>query len=221
MKKIFFTLGFAVALSWYSNSRAAAAPTPFTVNFEGVQFSVVEQSPHLNSTPLQVFGVFEYKKGEDFSGADVEMDELLHGVIQEIRKSFEHGFQARLGETLLLQPSDSKIVPKRVLVMGLGDSSKFKAEEMNQVGATGVREACRLGLTEFAHASDVQDGGVHTPAGPVAENVLNGMIQALRLQRFLAEKGMIEACPLKKITLLAGPKFFKETTETLGRVTRN
>jgi hypothetical protein len=213
MKKIFLFLGIFLATA------ANAA-----INFEGVEFDVIEQAPHLNSTPLQVFGVFEYKKGEDFSGADVEMDEGLRGVIQDMRKSsaLDHRFDGRLGETLLLlPPANSKVVPKRVLVMGLGDPGKFTAEEMNQVGATGVREACRLGLTEFSHASDVQDGGVHTPAGPVAENVLTGMIQALRLQKFLASKGMSEACPLKKITLLAGPKYFKETTEVLKRVTRN
>jgi hypothetical protein len=204
MKKLIPFLTFLLAsMTW-----AATAPAPFTVNFEGVQFSVVEQSPHLNSTQLQVFGVFEYQKDENFSGADVEVDEVLHGVIQEIRKNPSHLFEGRLGETLLLQPSDSKVVPKRILVMGLGDASKFRPEEMSQVGATGVREACRLGLSEFAHASDVQDGGVHTPAGPVAESVLKGMIQALRLQKFLTEKGMAEVCPLKKIVLLAGPKFF-------------
>jgi hypothetical protein len=209
----------AVGLVCAAAGRAFAADAPFVVNFEGIQFDIVEQAPHLQKTPLQVFGVAEYKKGDIFSNADPEMDEALNGIVQDLRKS--HRFEGRLAENILLTPTNSTVAAKRVLVMGLGDPSKFKAQDMDLVGSTDIREACRLGLSEFTHASDVQDAGLGTvaPAGKVAESVLSGMIKAIRLQQYLASKGMAEPCGLKHITYLAGPKFFKETTKALTKVT--
>jgi cytosol aminopeptidase family protein len=197
---------------------ASAGQAPFPVVFEGVRFDIVEQAPHLQDTPLQVFGVVEYKTGDGFTGADVEMDEALHGLIQDLRKN--HRFEARLGENILLTPTNSTVVAKRVLVMGLGDPSAFKAQFMDQLGATDIREVCRMGLSEFTHASDVQDAGlVQISAGLVAEHVFTGMIKALRLQQYLASKGMAEPCPIKHISYLAGPKYFRETTEALTKAT--
>jgi len=212
-----YKTGLALSVVLATPLAAQAADAPFTVSFEGTQFSIVEQAPHLNETPLQVFGVFEYKKDDVFSGADVEMDEGLHGLIQDIRKS--HKFQGRLAETVLLKPTNSTVLPKQVLVMGLGDRKGFKATDMNQVGATDIGVVCRAGLTEFAHASDVQDGGGKADAGVVAEHVLTGMIQAMRLQKYLSDKGMADTCKVSKIVYLAGPKFFKETTAALTKVT--
>jgi hypothetical protein len=212
------TLAVSVFL-FLSAATGHATDQPFNTNFDGIQFSIVEQAPHLNPVGLQTFGIFAYGPSDVFSGADIEMDAGLHGVVQDMRKN--HRFEAKLGETILLKPNDTAIVPKQVLVMGLGDRTKLKVSDMKQIGATAIREACRLNMTEFGFAPDVQDGGGHLPPEKVTENVVTGMIQAIRLQKYLADKKMAEPCPVNRVILLAGPKFFEQTTKALTRATQS
>lgn len=187
-------------------------PAPkHTVSIDGIEVDIVEQAPHLMVAPMQVFGAFKYeKKNDGFSGADVEMDEGFKGEIQSLRKN--HGF-GHLAESILLTPPlGGAVVPQKVLFMGLGDIKKFKPEDMKQVGAADVRTACGLGLGEFSHASDVQDGGMTKfNAGIIAEQVVTGIIGEIRTEKALADKGLIKPCNIKKISYLAGPKYLQDT----------
>ena len=166
----------------------ATEPKSTTFVKDGIRFEVVEQAPQLMSTPLQVFEVFAYKAGDSFTGADVEMDEGFKGLIQELRK--QHGLGANLGETLLLK----------------------------SVGQTEIQEACRLGLSEFSHAADVQDGGVHRyGAGQIATNIIKGLRTGLAIQRMIESRGYSDPCPLKRISILAGPKFYDDTVSAVQK----
>jgi hypothetical protein len=64
------------------------------------------------------------------------------------------------------------------------------------------------GVTYFAFASDLKDAGIDSPTGRVAGNVVKGILEAYRTQRYLLSKRLADYTPITRVTLLAGPAFF-------------
>lgn len=189
----------------------------------GIGIEVMVQSPSAEKTPLQIACVFEYTENDIFTppalpleaNGMVHLDKGLNGIITELRKSGQ--FAGHAFETLLINVPNGTIAPQKLLLIGLGDRQKFDPEIMKTVGAIGMREALRLGVTSYAHASDLKDGGVDSPTGLIAENVLKGAINAYRTQVYLKSKGMSAFKPIKKVTLLAGQPFYQITSDALKK----
>ncbi|WP_091150756.1 M17 family peptidase N-terminal domain-containing protein [Mucilaginibacter pineti] len=193
-------------------------------NMDGIGIAVTVQSPSAEKTPLQIACVFEYTENDIFTppalpleaNGMAHLDKGLNGMITELRKSGQ--FAGHAFETLLIDIPNGTIVPQKLLLIGLGDRKKFDPEMMKTVGAIGMREALRLGVTSYAHASDLKDGGVDSPTALIAENVLKGAMGAYHTQIYLKGKGMSAFKPMKKITLLAGPPFYQITGDALKKV---
>lgn len=187
----------------------------------GIALEVMVQSPSAEQTPLQVACVFEYTENDIFSppalpaaaNGMVHLDKGLNGIITELRKSGK--FTGHAFETLLIEVPAGTIAAQKLLLIGLGDRNKFDPAMMTTVGATGMREALRLGVTSYAHGSDLKDAGIDSPTALIAANVLKGAIAAYRTQQYLQSKGMAKFKPIKKITLLAGPPFYQVTADAV------
>jgi Cytosol aminopeptidase family, N-terminal domain len=183
----------------------------------GLNVEVTVQGPATEATELQVACVFEYVAGDIVDPPALpaplngmrHLDEALHGLISELRKSGQ--FEGRELETLLITPPAKTVKPDRVLLVGLGDRAKFTPDVMTRVGEVGMREALRLGVDHYAHASDLKDAGVDSPTRLIAQNVLRGALNAWRTQQYLEQSKMAPPRSLKTLTLLAGPNFFTET----------
>ncbi|PSL31029.1 M17 family peptidase N-terminal domain-containing protein [Chitinophaga ginsengisoli] len=188
-----------------------------TVN--GVAIEGLVQGPAAVAVPLQVACVFEYTEGDIFNppalpaalNGMVHLDEALKGLITEVRKSGK--FAGHALETLLITPPKGTTKATRILLIGLGDRSKFTPDLMTSVGSVALREAVRLGVSHFAFASDIKDAGIDSPTALVASNVTKGIIAAYRTQLFLQGKKYANGKPLTKVTLLAGPAFFNTAGE--------
>jgi hypothetical protein len=185
---------------------------------DGLTVSVKVQGPSMQQTPLQVACVFEYVEGDIFTSPPalpatangmVHLDQSLHGLVTDLRKSGK--FAGHALETLLITPPKGTIAAKRLLLIGLGDRKTFTPAFMKQVGAVAMREALRLGVTSYSHASDLKDGGVASPTSEVADGVITGALDALGAQLYLAEKGASPRPSVRALTLLAGPAFFADT----------
>jgi hypothetical protein len=192
---------------------------------DGLAVSVKVQGPSTQDTPLQVACVFEYVEGDIFTAPPalpaaangmVHLDQALHGLVTDLRKSGR--FAGHALETLLITPPKGTIPAKRLLLIGLGDRKTFTPAFMRQVGAVGMREALRLGVTSYSHASDLKDGGIDSPTSAVADAVLTGALDALRAQRYLSERGASPPPSVRALTLLAGPAFFADTAATLQKL---
>jgi hypothetical protein len=134
---------------------------------QGVAVEAKVQSPSNELTPLQVVCVFEYTEGDIFNSPPalpaalngmVHVDQQLKGLVTELRKSGK--FAGHTLETILLTPPKGMIPAEHLLIIGLGDRNKFTPNIMTNVGRIGMREALRLGVTSYAHASDLKDGGL-------------------------------------------------------------
>jgi hypothetical protein len=191
----------------------------------GVEIEVVVQGPSAQETPLQIACLFEYTEGDIFNSPPalpkefngmVHLDEALKGLITDLRKT--NRFEGKLLETLLITPPPGTIAAKKLLLIGLGNRKEFKAEIMRQVGIVGMREALRLEVLAYAHASDIKDAGIDSPTKEVAGNVIRGSLEAFRTQRYLQERQASEPLTVAKVTLLAGPAYFEDSQKGIEKV---
>jgi len=143
-------------------------------------------------------------------------------LITDLRKSGK--FTGHALETLLITPPKGTIDARQLLLIGLGGRNKFTPDLMTDIGRIGMREALRLGVQSYSHASDLKDGGVDSPTAVVAANVLKGALDAYQTQVYLQSKNASAFKPIKKITLLAGPPFYAVTgaaiTQTLKAINK-
>ncbi len=183
------------------------------------------QSPAAQASQLQIICAFEYTEGDittsppalpkELNGM-LHVDEALHGLITELRKS--HKFGGNLLETLLIIPPANTIPAEKLLIIGLGNRKDFKPELMKLVGSTGMREALRLGVSSYSHASDLKDAGYESPSGEVGGYVVSGAVEAYQTQMYLNKQQAGSPLTVNKVTLLSGPAYFEDTMTGIKKV---
>lgn len=181
---------------------------------DGLTIEGTVQSPSGQDTPLQVICIFEYEEGDLTSPSALpaaangllHVDQALNGLITDLRKSGK--FEGHRLETLLLTPPKGSMPAGQLLLIGLGNRKDFTPDVMTDIGRIGMREALRLGVNSYSHASDLKDGGVDSPTGTVAVNVVKGALDAYETEQYLVSKRLTTHKPLTKVTLLAGQPFF-------------
>lgn len=217
---------FATADTTQTSKNLPALGSKETVGkLNGVEIEVLVQSPSGQATPLQIVCVFEYADGDIYTSPPalpkelngmVHVDEALKGLITQLRKT--NKFEGRLLETLLITPPENTIPAKKLLIIGLGNRNDFKPEIMRLVGATGMREALRLGVSSYSHASDIKDAGISSPTADVTGYVIQGAIEAYRTQMYLKKQNASDALTVNKITLLSGPAYFADSKAGIKKV---
>ncbi|AQX10664.1 M17 family peptidase N-terminal domain-containing protein [Elizabethkingia ursingii] len=199
-----------------STTPAAIGTTKVWGSIEGIQMVGMVQGPSAANAELQVACVFEYTEGDIFVSPPalppalnglVHLDEALKGKLTEIRKTGE--FKGHALETFLLTPPVKTLSAKKLLLIGLGDRNKFTPELMISVGEIATREALKLGVSNFAFASDLKDAGIDSPTALVAGNVVRGVVNEYHTQKILKSQKLTNFKPLSKVYLLAGPSFFE------------
>ncbi len=227
MKMFFFALASILMLSVVeaSDQLPAIGAIAKLGSVYGVEIETVVQSPSAQETPLQIICIFEYSEGDIYNSplalpkelnGLVHVDQALKGLITDLRKTKQ--FKGKLLETLLITTPANSATPKKILLIGLGSRDNFKPEIMRLVGITGMREALRLGVKSYAHASDLKDAGIDSPTAEVAGNVVQGALEAYRTQSYLKEKQASEPLTVTKIMLLAGPAYFEDTQKGIKKV---
>lgn len=188
-----------------------------------VEIEIKVQSPSLEKTPLQIVCLFEYEEGDllnppalpkELNGM-VHVDEALKGLITQLRQSKK--FEGKSLETLLLMPPKNTLEAEKLLLIGLGNRNDFKPEKMRMIGVVGMREALRLGVSSYSHASDLKDAGISSPTAEVARLVIQGAIEAYETQKYLKNHKASEDLTVKKITLLSGPAFFEDSKQGIKK----
>lgn len=222
MKNIFKCLIIGITLSIPINVMAYNATLGSKENLGkaagAVDVEVLVQSPAAQETPLQIVCVFEYTEGDitnsppalpkELNGL-LHVDEALHGLITDLRKSNQ--FQGKLLETLLINPPANTIPAEKLLIIGLGNRNDFKPEIMKLIGITGMREALRLGVSSYTHASDLKDAGIDSATAVVASAVVSGASEAYQTQNYLYKQKASSPLTVKKVTVLSGPAYFDDT----------
>jgi len=216
---ISFTTGWAQT---QAPALPAAGTSAVLAQIDGITIATTVQSPSNQQTPLQVICVFEYTEGDIFNSPPalprnlnglVHIDDALKGMLTELRKSGR--FEGHALETILITPPAGSMPAEKLLIIGLGDRKAFNPELMTSVGRVEMREALRLGVSSYSHASDLKDAGIDSPTGAVAVNVIKGAVNAYETERFLKDRSLSSSQPIAKITLLAGPAYFQTTGDAV------
>lgn len=213
---VFSTLTFAQTTT--ANSSATPAKIGTSKNWgsvDGISMIGLVQGPSSADAQLQVACVFEYTDNDIHSDQAlpanlnglVHLDEALKGEFTKIRQSGQ--FKGHSLETILISPPKGSMSAKKLLLIGLGDRNKFTPELMTSLGEVAAREAMRLGVSNFAFASDLKDAGIDSPTALVAGNVVKGIVNANRSETYLKEHKLSKTKKLEKVYLLAGPSFFE------------
>src|SRR2546423_927575 len=109
----------------------------------GVKIKVRMEGPYTADVPLQVVCYFKYtpERAKRMTGAPVELDKRLGGVIASLRERGE--FAGDDGETLLIRVPGGSIKAKALLLVGLGEEETLSLQVLERVGKASLREAAR------------------------------------------------------------------------------
>ncbi len=150
------------------------------------------------------------------SGAPVELDKKLGGVIASLREGGE--FIGDQLETLYLIPPKNSIKAKGLLLVGLGSEDEISLSLLEAVGRVALRAAARRGVERVAFAPLIRDqGNSKFPAGEVATAVVRGMLLAYDTESRLAKEGLAKPYILKAWNMEAGPAYFDETAAAVEK----
>src|SRR5262249_39542470 len=99
-----------------------------------VKIKVRMEGPYTADVPLQVVCYFKYtaEGAKRMSGAPVELDKHLGGVIAALRQRDEFGGDAL--ETILITTPKNSIPARALLLVGLGDEESLSLKLMEAVG---------------------------------------------------------------------------------------
>src|SRR5258706_14112157 len=104
-----------------------------------VKIKVRMEGPYTADVPLQVVCYFKYtpEGAKRMTGAPVELDKKLGGVIASVRERGE--FVGDELETLWISPPKNSIKAKALLLIGLGDEATLSLDRMERVGRCALR----------------------------------------------------------------------------------
>lgn len=212
---LFFAVLFNFQIASAQTKQLPAVGTTAIIgSVDHIDIATTVQSPSAQVTPLQIICVFEYTEGDITSPQSLpaaangllHVDQALKGLLTDLRKSGR--FAGHALETLLITPPKGTIAADKLLLIGLGNRNNFSPDLMTSVGRVGMREALRLGVSSYSHASDLKDAGIDSPTGTVASNVIKGALEAYETELYLKSKNLSIAKPITQISLLTGQPFF-------------
>ena len=183
-----------------------------------VTIKVRMEGPYTADVPLQIVCYFRYtpEGAKRMSGAPVELDKKLGGVIASLRERGE--FIGDEGETLLIIPPKNSIKAKALLLVGLGAEDNLSLKVLESVGRVSLREAARLGVKRVAFAPLIRDqGNTKLSAGDVEIAVVKAMLLAYDTDKRMQKEGLARPFALDEWIVEAGPAYFDETVGAVQR----
>lgn len=190
-------------------TESSSSPLRLTIGIaDGVQFEVVAWGPAHADVDFSVACMFEHELGNAaIAGGLLQLDQALGGQLTRLRA--EGAFRAQEMETLLITLPPPGLVPRAVLVIGLGDPATLDGDRLQRATRVAMREAIRHGAQSMAFAPSVLDAG-HTDNAALAMPtvMLDGMRTALRSELALAAAGLAPPPALKHCTFDVGAARF-------------
>ncbi len=183
-----------------------------------VKIKVRMEGPYTADVPLQIVCYFKYTPhgAKRMSGAPVELDKKLGGVIATLRERGE--FAGDRLETLCITPPKGSIKAEALLLIGLGSEDELSPKLLEDVGRAGLREAATRRVKRVAFAPLIRDqGNSKMSAGDVEIAVVRGMLLAYDTEKRLQKEGLAKPFTLDEWSVEAGPRYFDETATAVEK----
>jgi hypothetical protein len=183
-----------------------------------VKIKVRMEGPCTADVPLQIVCYFKYTPVgvKRMSGAPVELDKKLGGVIASLRSRGEFGGDEL--EMILITPPKNSIKAKALLLVGLGPEEALSPNVLERVGRVSLRQAAQAGVKRVAFAPLIRDQGKSKiSAGDVEIAVVQGMLLAYDTEKRLQKEGLAKPFTLEEWNVEAGPAYFDETVTAVEK----
>jgi len=216
LNQTLLALALICATQQYAQSQPVAPPSSIDVPNAPIPMRILVQSPADTVTDLQVICLFQSSPANTLHGSLIETNQQLHGLLDRIRRP--DLFRGELGETLLIAAPNPGAAARKLLIVGLGDSTTFTPRRMQLIGEILYREASRLGVTHPFFAPTILDGGVAKfTTGEVAEQVVTGFLRAAATEKALRDAKASATQPVTALTFLAGAAHAADTRDGIGK----
>jgi cytosol aminopeptidase family protein len=186
-----------------------------------LKIKVRMEGPYTADVPLQIVCYFKYTPEgvKRMSGAPVELDKKLGGVIASLRTRGQ--FIGDELETILITPPKNSIKAKSLLLIGLGPEESLSLKVLERVGRVSLRQAAQAGVKRVAFAPLIRDqGNTKIPAGDVEVAVVQAMLLAYDTDKRLQKEGLARPFTLDEWIVEAGPDYFDETVTAVEKATK-
>jgi len=183
-----------------------------------VKIKVRMEGPYTADVPLQIVCYFKYtaEGAKRMSGAPVELDKKLGGVIASLRTRGE--FVGDELETILITPPKNSIKAKGLLLVGLGPEETLTLKVLERVGRVGLRQAAQAGVKRVAFAPLIRDqGNTRISAGEVETAVVQAMLLAYDTEKRMQRESLASPFMLEEWIVEAGPAYFDETVSAVEK----
>jgi hypothetical protein len=115
----------------------------------GVVFDVVAWGPAQADVDFSVACMFEHELGNgSIAGGLLALDQALGGQLTRLRAA--GAFRAQPMETLLMTTPPPGMMPRAILVIGLGDPAALDGHVLRRATRVAMREAIRFGAPRQA-----------------------------------------------------------------------
>jgi cytosol aminopeptidase family protein len=186
-----------------------------------LKIKVRMEGPYTADVPLQIVCYFKYTPEgvKRMSGAPVELDKKLGGVIASLRTRGQ--FIGDELETILITPPKNSIKAKSLLLIGLGPEESLSLKVLERVGRVSLRQAAQAGVKRVAFAPLIRDqGNTKISAGDAEVAVVQAMLLAYDTEKRLQKEGLARPFTLDEWIVEAGPDYFDETVTAVEKATK-
>jgi hypothetical protein len=174
----------------------------------GMRISVKMIGPVTQTTDLQIICVLKHDpSGDKYIEAVADFNDKLGGLLSNLRERGE--FVGEAGETLLFTPPPNSILPKQVLLIGVGEESQLTVEKLRLAGRIAAREGVRIRANHVSFAPTLRDqGSSRIDVGEGDAAVAEQMVLAYDTEMRLADQGLTHKTQITDFIIEAGPKYF-------------
>lgn len=183
--------------------------------------AVKEIGPVTQDTDLQIISLLKHNaNGDKYIEAMKDFNEKLGGLLSSLRERGE--FIGELGETLLFIPPPDSIMPKKVLLIGLGDEKELSIDKLKIAGRIAAREAVRLQATHVSFAPTLRDQGSSViDVGDGDAAVVEQLILAYDTEKRLQEQKLSPKFDINEWIIEAGPSYFENAASKVEQAVAN
>ncbi len=215
LKQLTLVLTISAVLS--TSALAANAPTKSFTAPNDLKITVKAISPVAQAADLQIICIFKHSSDDKYIEAMQEINDKQRGFLSTLRERGE--FVGELGETFLYTPPAGSIAPKRVLLIGVGDTQGISIERLRLAGRIAVREAVRLQAKNVSFAPTLRDQGTNViEVGEGDAAVAEQVLLAYDTEKKLQAQNLAPQFSIDEWVMEAGTKYFDSAVAKVGAV---
>lgn len=216
MKRFLGRLFLIMPLFFLLTTLPAKAATRIFNAPHNIRITVKNFNPVIQETDLQIITLLKHNPDTNkyIDGLN-DFNEELDGLISNMRDSGQ--FVGELGETILITPNSKSIIPKKLLLIGLGDEKALTPDKFKIIGRIAAQQAIRLQAKHVTFATTLREQGNDViDLGAVDAAITEGIILTYDTEKKLQDRQLCPEFNIQEWVLEAGAGNFDNAVAKVG-----